>query len=57
MLDEDMQKISKILNANSKEFVLEEALSKLVMQHQSHLDTQTSQDEVSIDSKKVRRDR
>ena len=52
-----MQKISKILNANSKEFVLEEALSNLVTQHQSYLDTQNSQDEVSIDSKKVRRDR
>lgn len=57
VLDEDMQKISKILNANSKEFILEEALAKLGTQHQSHLGTQNSQDEVSIDSKKVRRDR
>lgn len=54
--DEDMQKISKILNAKI-ESKSEETLTKLVTQHQFHLDTQNSQDEISIDSKKVRRDR
>ena len=54
--DEDMQIISKILNAKI-ESKSEEALTKLVTQHQFHLDTQNSQDEISIDSKKVRGDR